>query len=132
MIFKFNWRYQVNSDWIFLINKKAPLVWSLPLSRTLKKSQLISRPLPAKAGLIIQSDGQVLNTEVRWEINTVLAELTMLFFGDSFFFQTPLSNHQDVIFFFSLREKKQIDALLQLQLSEVKFEMNAIPKSPPI
>ena len=61
----------------------APLVWSLALSRALKKSQLISLPLPAEAGLITQSGGQVLNTDVRWEINTVLAELTMLFFGDS-------------------------------------------------
>jgi len=42
-----------------------------PLSRTLKKSQLISRPLPAEAGLILQSGGQVLNADVRWEINTV-------------------------------------------------------------
>jgi hypothetical protein len=49
----------------------------------LKKSQLISRPLPAEAGLKLQSGGQVLNADVRWEINTVLAELTMLFFGDS-------------------------------------------------
>jgi len=50
------------------------------LSRTLKKSQLIFRPLPAEAGLITQSGGQVLNAEVSWEINTVLSELTMLFF----------------------------------------------------
>jgi hypothetical protein len=35
--------------------KKAAL-----LSKTLKKSPLISRPLPAEAGLIIQSGGQVL------------------------------------------------------------------------
>jgi len=35
-------------------------------------------------------------------------ELTMLFFGDSFFFQTLLSSHQDVIFFFSLREKNKL------------------------
>ena len=54
-----------------------------PLSITLKKSQLISRPLPADAGLSFQSGGQVLDAEVRWEINTVFAELTMLFFGDS-------------------------------------------------
>jgi len=59
-------------------------------------------------------------------------ELKMLFFGDFLFFQTPLSSHQDVIFFFLPEGKEQIDALLQLQLSEVKFEMNATPKSPPI
>ena len=33
---------------------------------------------------MIQGGGQVLSAEVRWEINTVLSELTMLFFGDSF------------------------------------------------
>jgi hypothetical protein len=32
---------------------------------------------------MIQSGGQVLNADVRWEINTVFAEHTMLFFGDS-------------------------------------------------
>ncbi len=63
-------------------SNQGSMVGSFPLTRTLKKSPLISRPLPASAGLILQSGGQVLNADVRWEINTVLAELTMLFFGD--------------------------------------------------
>ena len=77
----------------------------------------------------------MLNTDVRWEINTVLTELKMLFFGDSFFFQTPLSSHQASTSSFSsplekMAESRMREFIQSFPLTYLLFS-SLDPHSPP-